>query len=76
MTIRYLVNLGNAQLYFDATLQRCKPPGSFPDADKQTLHFVRVSDAGTLLTTTWDIGLAEFTAEQRERAELYRSADA
>jgi hypothetical protein len=76
MTAQYFVNMENAQLYFDAQLQRCKAPGSAPDAKAQTMYFVRVEEGGALLKTTWDIGLAEFTRLQRERGRLYQKAEA
>lgn len=76
MTVQYFVNMENAQLYFDAQLQRCKAPGSTVDTQVQTLYFVRVEEGGELLKTTWDIGLAEFSESQRERGRLYKKAEA
>lgn len=72
MTAEYLVNLGIAQVYFDAEGKRCKAPGSRPGGEAQTVHFVQVADGEQLLSKTWDIGLAEFTEQQRQRAKLYR----
>lgn len=74
MTAEYLVNLGIAQLYFDAEGKRCRAPGSGPDEAAKTVHFVQVGESGELLTRNWDIGLAEFTEQQRERAKLYRKS--
>ncbi|MCZ2496808.1 hypothetical protein GN316_08575 [Xylophilus sp. Kf1] len=74
MSAEYLVNLGIAQLYFDADGKRCAPPGSRPDQAVQTVHFVQVAEDGALLTKTWDIGLAEFSAQQREKAKLYKKS--
>ena len=76
MTAQYFVNMENAQLYFDAQLQRCKAPGNRPGAQTQTMYFVRVEEGGALLENTWDIGLAEFSEGQRERGHLYKKAEA
>ena len=75
MTAIYLVNLGVAQLYFDADMHRCKPPGSRPAGQEQTLHFVQVPERGALLGTGWDVNLADFTAGQRARAKLYKKSE-
>lgn len=74
MTAEYLVNIGIAQVYFDAEGKRCKAPGSRPGDVSQTVHFVQVANDGQLLTRTWDIGLAEFTEQQREKAKLYKKS--
>lgn len=75
MTAIYLVNLGVVQLYFDAEMHRCKPPGSRPAGQVQTIHFVQVDESGQLLDSDWDIHLAEFTAAQREHAKLYKKTE-
>jgi len=36
------------------------------------VHFVGVREEGVLLTTSWDIALAEFTEEQRRAARLFK----
>ena len=74
MAAEYLVYLGIAQLYFDAEGKRCRAPGSGPDEAAKTVLFVQVGEGGELLTKNWDIGLAEFTEQQRERAKLYRKS--
>jgi len=75
MTAEFLVNLGIAQLYFDAEMKRCTPPGGTMQNASQTMHFTRIEADGTLLTKTWDIGLAEFTKAQRARGELYKKSE-
>lgn len=75
MTTQYLVNVGEVQLYFDSELKRCKPPHSAPEAAAGITHFVSFGEDGALLTKTWDIGLAEFTEAQRERARLYKKTE-
>lgn len=74
MPVEYLVNLGIAQVYFDAEGKRCKAPGSGPDGAAQTTHFTQVDDNGQLLTKNWDIGLSGFSRQQREKAKLYRKS--
>jgi len=75
VTVQYLVNLGIAQLYFDGDFKRCPPPGSRPVGESQTIHFVRLENDGSLLTKTWDRGLAEFSESQRGKADLYRKIE-
>lgn len=76
MTAEYLVNLGLAQVYFDANGKRCPPPGSQATDPTKTLNYVQIANDGMLLTKTWDIGPAEFTEAQRGKATLYkRSVD-
>jgi len=75
MPAEYLVNFGNVQVYFDVECKRCAAPGSRPAGQPQTVHFVQVTEDGALLTKTWDIGLAEFTEQQRHRAKLYKKSD-
>ena len=76
MTAEYLVNIGLTQVYFDANGIPCAPPGSEPKDPTKTLHYVQIANDGALLTKTWDIGLAEFTEVQRDKAKLYkRSVD-
>jgi len=76
MTAEYLVNFGLAQVYLDANGNRCAPPGSQAQDPTETLHYVQIANDGALLTKNWDIGLAEFTQAQRDKAKLYkRSAE-
>ena len=75
MTAVYLVNLGVTQLYFDVDLHRCKPPGSRPPGQEQTLHFVQVAERGALLKTSWDVNLAGFSTGQREQGKLYKKTE-
>lgn len=75
MAAEYLVNLGIAQLYFDAEMKRCAPPGTEQGKATGAVHFVHISGDGSLMSKNWDIGLAEFTEAQRARAELYKKSD-
>lgn len=72
MPAQYLVNTGLAQLCFDANHVRCTLPGSEPGLEQMPVHFVGVREEGVLLTTSWDIALAEFTEEQRRAARLFK----
>lgn len=69
MTVKYLVNIADAQLYFDEQFRRCK--GADVGAGG-TLYFTRVPrDGGLLMRANWDSGLAAFTEGQRRTAQLW-----
>lgn len=76
MTAHYMVNFGDAQAYFDAARVRCAPPGRMEDLETKITYFIRTGEQGCLLTESWDIGLAQFSADQRLKGRLYIRTEA
>ncbi|QHI97090.1 hypothetical protein GT347_03275 [Xylophilus rhododendri] len=72
MTVEYLVNIGAAQLYFDGDRIRLRPAERNAGTQLEPVHFVLNKEENPLLQTNWDIGLAEFSEDQRRLGQLWK----
>ncbi|QHJ00071.1 hypothetical protein GT347_20065 [Xylophilus rhododendri] len=70
MPAEYLINIGEAQVYLTAQGERCSRGalGTGP------IYFVRCDTDGVPLLANWDIGLSEFSEEQRKSAQVWARA--
>jgi hypothetical protein len=76
MTAYYMVNFGDAQVYFDTAGVRCASPSVIQDTETKITYFIRTGEKGCLMAHNWDVGLAEFTIAQRLRGRLYVRTEA
>lgn len=67
----YLVNVGEAQIYFDRNNRKCRAPGSRPAGQSNTIYFLKSATAEPLMTAEWDPGLEAFSVAERRCGTLW-----